>query len=315
MEIEKMEKETKVALVIGGIILAIIAFFILKPFQIVDSGNRGLRFTMGSLSERVEPEGIAWRWPLFQSIKEISIRPQQIDHSVEVGSDGAISKDNQTIGAGLTVFYKYDENRLVEMWRNTGEEKTKAILTQTLREVFKKVIGNYTIFEIAGNQEKIRAEVAEKFRADLSTGNYPVSITEVKIINYDWSDAFNKQIEETMERAQEVKQKEQELLITEQEAQKLVKQAEAEKQSLITKAEGEKEAASLMAEAKALEGDGIKRYNESIRTNMEQELAFRKLEIERIKAEKWTGVLVPSQVFTPIPLNLGSTMQDLGIVK
>ena len=310
-----MEKETKIAFAIGGMIVAIIAFLILKPFQIVDSGNKGLRFTMGSLSEKVENEGIAWKWPLFQSIKEVSIRPQQIDYEVEVGNDGAISKDNQTIGAGLTVFYKYDENRLVEMWRNTGEEKMKAILTQTLKESFKKVIGSYTIFEIAGNQEKIRAEVAEKFRGDLSAGNYPVQITEVKIINYDWSAAFEKQIEETMKRAQEVKQKEQELLITEQEAQKLVKQAEAEKQSLITKAEGEKEAAKLNAEAKALEGEGIRKYNEAIRANMDQELAFRKLEIEKIKADKWDGKLIPSQVFTPIPLNLGATMQDLGIVN
>lgn len=298
-----MEKETKIALAIGGIIVAIIAFMILKPFQIVDSGNRGLRFTMGSLSEKVEPEGIAWRWPLFQKVKEISIRPQQIDYEVEVGEDGAISNDNQTIGAGLTVFYKYDENRLVEMWRNTGEEKMKAILTQTLKESFKKVIGNYTIFEIAGNQEKIRSEVVEKFRGDLSAGNYPVQITEVKIVNYDWSDAFEKQIEETMKRAQEVKQKEQELLITEQEAQKLVKQAEAEKQSLITKAEGEKEAAKLNAEAKALEGEGIRKYNEEVAKNWDIELKKMQIQLEMNRVEKWNGQYIPNNMYGPIPVD------------
>lgn len=298
-----MEKETKIALAIGGIIVAIIAFMILKPFQIVNSGNRGLRFTMGSLSEKVEPEGIAWRWPLFQKVKEISIRPQQIDYEVEVGGDGAISNDNQTIGAGLTVFYKYDENRLVEMWRNTGEEKMKAILTQTLKESFKKVIGNYTIFEIAGNQEKIRSEVVEKFRGDLSAGNYPVQITEVKIVNYDWSDAFEKQIEETMKRAQEVKQKEQELLITEQEAQKLVKQAEAEKQSLITKAEGEKEAAKLNAEAKALEGEGIRKYNEEVAKNWDIELKKMQIQLEMNRVEKWNGQYIPNNMYGPIPVD------------
>jgi len=303
-----MEKETKIAFAIGGMIVAIIAFLILKPFQIVDSGNKGLRFTMGSLSEKVENEGIAWKWPLFQSIKEVSIRPQQIDYEVEVGNDGAISKDNQTIGAGLTVFYKYDENRLVEMWRNTGEEKMKAILTQTLKESFKKVIGSYTIFEIAGNQEKIRAEVAEKFRGDLSAGNYPVQITEVKIINYDWSAAFEKQIEETMKRAQEVKQKEQELLITEQEAQKLVKQAEAEKQSLITKAEGEKEAAKLNAEAKALEGEGIRKYNEEVAKNWDIELKKMQIQVEMNRINKWDGRFVSQNNYGPIPVQTGSVI-------
>jgi regulator of protease activity HflC (stomatin/prohibitin superfamily) len=118
-----------------------------------------------------------------------------------------------------------------------------------------------------------------------------------------------------MNRAQQVKQKEQEKLMAEQEAQKGVVQAEAQKAINITIAEGEKESAKLRAEAKALEGEGIKKYNESIRANMDLEIELRNLEIQKIKAEKWTGVLVPSQVFTPIPLNLQGTMQDTNIVK
>jgi regulator of protease activity HflC (stomatin/prohibitin superfamily) len=299
-----MQKETKVSLILAGILLAIVIFFVMKPFQVVNSGNRGLLFTMGALSDQVKGEGLNFKapWP-FQTIREVSIRPIQVDYTVEVGSDGAISKDNQTIGGTLTVFYKYDENRLVEMWRNTGEEKIKSIVAQTLKESFKKTIGAYTIFDIAGNQDKIRSEVAEKFRNDLATGNYPVQITEVKIVNYDWSDAFEKQIEETMKRAQEVKQKEQELLITEQEAQKLVKQAEAEKQSLVTRAEGEMEAAKLNAEAKALEGKGIKDYNTAVATNWDIELQKMKLEIEKIKAENWDGTYVPNNMYGPIPVD------------
>lgn len=307
-ELEDKQKAKRAIIYLVVIVVAFIAFLILKPFQIVDAGSRGLSFTLGALSDNVKGEGFNWKLPLVQSIKEITIRPIQVDYQVEVGSDGAISKDNQTIGAGLTVFYKYDESRLVEMWRNTGEEKIKSIIAQTLKENFKKSIGAYTIFEIASQQEKIRSEVAEKFRGDLSTGNYPIQVTELKIVNYDWSEAFEKQIEETMKRAQEVKQKEQELLITEQEAQKLVKQAEAEKTSLITRSEGEKESAKLRAEAKALEGEGIKRYNEAVRTNMEQEIKFREIEIQKILAEKWNGVRVPVNNYGPIPVSyLGET--------
>ena len=38
--------------------------------------------------------------------------------------------------------------------------------------------------------------------------------------------------------------------------------------ALIAKAEGEKEAAKLRAEAKALEGEGIRKYNASVQQNM-----------------------------------------------
>jgi regulator of protease activity HflC (stomatin/prohibitin superfamily) len=97
--------------------------------------------------------------------------------------------------------------------------------------------------------------------------------------------------------------KEQELLITEQEAQKLVKQAEAEKQSLVTRAEGEMEAAKLNAEAKALEGKGIKDYNTAVATNWDIELQKMKLEIEKIKAENWDGTYVPNNMYGPIPVD------------
>ena len=272
-------------------------------FEIINSGSRGLKFTMGHLSDTVLNEGINWKMPIFQSITEVTIRPMQLDHDVEVGSDGAITKDNQTIGADLTIFYKYDENKLVEMWRNTGEEKMKSILMQSLRENFKKTIGAYTIFDVANTQERIRADVEEKMRDDMSNGNYPIAITEVKIVNYDWSPAFDAQIQETMARAQQVKQKEQELLIAQNEQQKKVKEAEAEKQALITKAEGEKEAAKLRADAKALEGEGIRKYNESVAANWGIELKKIELNIEKMRVEKWNGVYVPNNMYGPIPVD------------
>ena len=138
---------------------------------------------------------------------------------------------------------------------------------------------------------------------------YPIEITEVKILNYDWSDVFDAQIEQTMTKTQEVKGKAQELLIAEQEAQKVVKTAEANKQALITEAEGEKEAARLNAEAKALEGEGIRKYNQSVQANMNLELKIRELEIAKIKAERWNGQYVPTNNYGPIPVQLGNVQQ------
>ena len=135
---------------------------------------------------------------------------------------------------------------------------------------------------------------------------YPITISELKITNYDWSDDFDKQIATTMERAQQVKQKQQELLIAEQEAQKKVKEAEAEKTALITRAEGEKEAAILIKDAKAAEGEGIKLYNEAVQKNMILEIELRKLEIERIKAQRWSGQYVPINNYGPIPVQTGN---------
>lgn len=299
-----MPTSLKLALYGVGLVIALIIFLAINPVVVVDSTERGLLFNWGALQQTVLEPGIHLRMPIKQKVETVTIQPIQLDHSVAVGSDGAITKDNQTVGADITVFYRYDTSRLPEMWQQYGTEKIKNIIMQTLREDFKVVLGEYDIFKLPISQAEIQNKVVEKTKGKLA--GYPIEITELKIVNYDWSDQFDSQIQETMSRAQQVKQKEQELLIAEQEAQKQVKQAEAQKTAIITKAEGEKEAARLNAEAKAMEGEGIRKYNESIAKNMDQEIRFRQLEIERLRVEKWNGQYVPVNNYGPIPLETGA---------
>jgi regulator of protease activity HflC (stomatin/prohibitin superfamily) len=301
--IEEKSKEFK--WVRNGIIAVVllILFFMFKPFTIVDAGNKGLKFRMGAIQNKVLDQGINWRMPLFESIKEITIRPMQLDESIPVASKGAVTKDNQTIGVDLTIFYSYRQDKLVSVYKDYGESTIKSIISTTLKESFKGVSGTYTIFELAMNQDEIRSKVFVQMTEKMA--NYPVIITELKTTNYDWSDEFDKQIAETMNRSQQVKQKEQEKLIAEQEAQKGVVKATAEKTMAITTAEGQKEAARLNAEAKALEGEGIRKYNESVAKNWDIELKKMQLQIEQTKANRWNGQYVPTNNYGPIPVQTG----------
>jgi regulator of protease activity HflC (stomatin/prohibitin superfamily) len=287
-------------------IVCIVLFFIFKPFEIVDAGSKGLKFRMGAIQNVVLDQGFNWNVPFVEKIKEITIRPIQLDDKVEVGANGAITKDNQTIGAQMTIFYTYDQNKLVSVYKDYSEDKLKSIISTTLKESFKGVVGNYTIFELPVKQDEIRSKIFEQIKSKMA--GYPINITELKTTNYDWSDDFDNQIKETMNKSQQVKQAEQELLITQQTAQKKVKEAEADKQAMITRSEGEKEAIRLQAEAKALEGDGIKKYNESVATNWDIELKKIQLQIEMTKAEKWNGQYVSTNNYTPIPLETGSLL-------
>jgi len=285
-------------------VLAIITLMIIltiNPVVKIEATERGLIKTWGKLDQTVLTPGLHFRLPIAQQVEHVTIQPLQLNHDVAVGADGAITKDNQTIGANLTVFYTYDQARLVEMYQQYGEDKTRSIITSTLRESFKSVIGNYDIFKLPVSQAEIQGKVFEDLKAKLA--NYPITLNELKVMNYDWSDQFDTQIANTMQKAQEVKQKEQELLIAEQEAQKQVKQAQAEKTATVTKAEGARDAAKLAAEAKALEGEGIKKYNESVATKWDIEVKKLELEIARIKAEKWNGVYVPNNMYGPIPVD------------
>lgn len=292
-------KRKKTFWIIGGLFLLLI----LHPFKIVQSNEVGLRFRLGALKQGVLEPGFHFRTPFLDKIKTISLQPMQLDHKVTVGGDGAITKDNQTIGADLTVFFVYQKDRATEMWAKYGVDKINSVLSATLRENFKSAIGTKDIFTLAGSQAAIQKEVFEGITDKLK--DYPITITELKIVNYDWADSFDQAIQQTMQRAQEVKRAEQELLLTEQQANKKVKEAEADKNALIAQAEGEKAAAQLRAEAKALEGEGIRKFNQAVQANVELELKLRALEIEKLRVERWNGQYVPNNNYGPIPVQTG----------
>lgn len=288
---------------VGIAVLCVFLFFILKPFTIIQSGSKGLKFSFGEIHNVVLPEGLNWKIPIYQTIEELTIRPMQLDFQVPVGPDGAITTDNQTIGATLTLFYKYKPSELVSLWQDTGLENIKAILKKTTESSFKFEIGKYTIFDVAPIQNKIQIDTFTAIKTFVS--KYPIEVTELRITNYDWPDSFETQIVETMKMAQKVKQKAQDLLVTEQEAQKQVKQAEAKKQALVLESEGRKIAAGNDAEAKKLEGEGIRKFNESVEKNMVLELKLRELDIEKMRVQKWNGQYVPNNMYGPIPFSHG----------
>ena len=133
----------------------------------------------------------------------------------------------QTIGTQCTVFWKYDESRLLEAVKNyTDFSLTESIRAATLSST-KEVIGTFTIYELVEKQNEVQNKVTSSVNEKIAM--YPIILTQVTIGNWDWPDSFDQQIAETMKRAQQVKQAQQELLITEQNAQKQIRRPRPER--------------------------------------------------------------------------------------
>lgn len=280
-----------------GLAIAVVVFAILNPFTTVKSTERGVVYKFGAVSSKLG-EGLHFVIPFIESVKRIPIIPQQMEIWIVVGDGGAITKDNQTIGADMTVFYKFPDAEILNIARNFGTEVLQQKIKKDTVEAFKQAIGSKTIFDVAQTQEEIRAKVKEVAIAKL--GTYPIVIDDIKISNYDWSEQFDQQIAQTMKIAQEAKQQEQQL-----------KKVEIEAQQAVKKAEANKEAERLNAEAMELKGKWVKAYNDAITSNqrnMELEIELKKLEIEKIKAEKWNGQYVPINNYGPIPVSYSSKL-------
>lgn len=302
--VSKISKEVKkLPKVVFGLFLIIFSVFAVNPFRVVPAGSKGILITFGDAQKDLNA-GLHLIVPIAQNIKTITLKPIYSDYEIEAAANGALTSDNQTIGLKMTYFFKYNPSKIISVYKEFGEDQIKQIISKSAIECIKEEIGKYTIYTIAANQNKIQTNVYTSLKSRLL--DYPIDLTELKITNYDWSDDFDHQIKETMNKAQAVKQKEQELLMSEQEAQKAVKTAEAQKTAMILQAQGDSATAALRAKAKELEGEGIRKFNEAVSKNTSLEIELRKLEIEKIKAEKWNGQYVSTNNYGPIPIQNGS---------
>lgn len=275
-----------------GLFVAVVVLVAFRPFTTVKSTERGVVYKFGAVNSKLW-EGLHFVIPFVESVKKIPITPQEMDLELPVAENGAITKDNQTIGANISIFYRFNDAEILDLAKNYGVDIVKQKVQKDTLEAFKQAIGQNTIFDVAQNQEKIRSQV--KKMTNEKIGEYPVVIDDIKISNYDWSEEFDNQIASTMKIAQEAKQQEQQL-----------KKVEIEAQQAVKKAEANKEAERLNAEAMELKGKGVKAYNDAITSNqrnMELEIQLKKLEIEKIKAEKWNGQYVPINNYGPIPVS------------
>jgi regulator of protease activity HflC (stomatin/prohibitin superfamily) len=289
-------------------VVILIAVIIAWPAKIVGANERGIRYTFGEASETVLEPGIHLHAPFFGEIRTWKITPNKISLNIEIDDKGAISKDNQIIGARLIIYWNYDPSRLYEVATKYDNRSIENLLNSQANSSMKAIIGQYTIFDLAANQDVIGQKVQDLVNKQVTS--YPVTITQLNISNFDWSSEFDAQIQATMNAAQQVRQAEQKANIAEQENRRLLIESKAKAEADIAASEGRLEVAKNDAEslrekangerdAQITKGEGVQKYNSLVAQNLSIEIRLKELEIEKIRAERWNGKQIPDYV----PLN------------
>jgi regulator of protease activity HflC (stomatin/prohibitin superfamily) len=274
--------------------------------SVIDPNERGIDVKLGQMQDVIIQPGLHWKAPFITHTRKFKLEPKVYEVTFSVGNDGAITKDMQTVGATVAVRYVYDESRLkdiVTLYANGSV--IESAMKDNVKASLKETTGKYSIYELVAEQNTITAEVAKAMLDRMA--NYPISINQTTITNWDWSDDFDRQIKETANRTQQVKQAEQEANIAAAQAQKLVKEAEAKKQAAeldaqaeIARAQGEAEAKKIKADADAYEAKRIAENQQAYQKQWDYEIA-------KIRAEKWNGVEVSNQsIYVPNTYDLKS---------
>ena len=235
------------------IVLMLIVGGLFSSWVVIEPGHTGVVVTMGKVEENVLQEGFHFKIPFIQEIIKIDNRIVKLEVQTE-----AFSKDLQTVTTNLAINYRVDTKKSYSIYKNVGSNYESVLVIPAVNEVLKAISSSYTAEESVTNRTLISDGLVEGLNAKLNDAG--LYVTDVNIIDFDFSDAFIQAIEE--------KQVAQQKLLT----------AETEKQTAIAKAQAEAETIKIKAEAEA---EANKVLSQSITTNV----------IEYNKIEKWDGKL------------------------
>lgn len=239
--------------VITVIVIVLAAIVLINCLTVVEPGHTGVVVTLGRVEERVMQEGIHFKIPFVQEVVKIDNRIIKLEVSTE-----AFSKDLQSVQTTLAINYRVDTSKSYSIYKNIGSAYEAVLIDPAVNEVLKATTAKYTAEESVTN----RTLVSEGLVAGLNEklNEIGLYITDVNIINFDFSDAYITAIEEK------------------QVAQQQLLKAETEKQTKITNAEAEAEAIKIKAEAEA-------EANRILAESITEEL------VDYNKIEKWDGQL------------------------
>lgn len=152
----------------------------------VDTGEVAIISRFGKVV-RTEPEGLHFKTPYIEGKTFMSTREETISLQYEVSS-----KDIQTVLTDVVVQYKIVDAEAV--YRSFKADYNNRLLLPRIAEAVQSTSSRYTIEELIEHRQQLASEMAAAIKSDIE--NYGILITKVSIVNHDFSDSFERAIEE-----------------------------------------------------------------------------------------------------------------------
>ena len=255
--------EFKKYLKMGGFtgIAGFILILALTNCYTVDTGEVAIISTFGKIT-KVENEGLHVKIPFvqgktFMETREktyIFGRTDEMDTTMEVST-----KDMQSIKLEFTVQASItDPEKLYRAFNNKHEQR---FIRPRVKEIIQATIAKYTIEEFVSKRAEISRLIFEDLKDDFA--QYGLSVSNVSIVNHDFSDEYEKAIE------------------SKKVAEQAVEKARAEQEKLKVEAENKVKLAEYALQEKELQAKA-----NAVESNSLTPQLLRKMAIE-----KWDGKL------------------------
>ena len=257
-EIASVKKPSKLPIFMA--VLCLIAMFVI-PFSIrtVDTGEIAVVKRLGKVHS-VETAGTHFAFWVTDKYVMYDAKVQNIE-----GSTMAYSSDAQTMDVAMTIQYQIMGDKVVDIATHYGSlEALQNRIASVAVEQTKAVLSSYKAMDIIANRAAVSPAVENAIMTAVGD-EYYVDIVTVALTNIDFSDAFERAVEDKM--------------IAEQAKLK----ADYENQTKIAKVQAEIEIAKAEAESIMIKAEAEAKANDILNASLTDRI------IEKTMADKWDG--------------------------
>lgn len=175
---------------IGGLISFII---LLNSFTTVNVGEKAVVTGFGQIKGTLS-QGFHWINP-FYDIHTFNLRNNKYDTLANAGT-----VDIQKADVSVTVNFNIEESKVSEIYQTYGDDFMSKVFAQNVQEAAKSAAAKFTASELITKRDEFKAA----FKDNLST-KMPniIAITDVAITNVDFSESFDKSVEDKVKAEQE----------------------------------------------------------------------------------------------------------------
>jgi len=222
----KISKVLKVGLL--SLLLLIVCF---GSWTIIGPGERGVVTRLGAVQDRIMFEGLHFKIPLVEGVKEMDVKTQKIETEAD-----AASRDMQQVTSTIALNYHLNPGAVNKLYQEIGKDYKKRIIDPSIQEAVKASTAKYNAEELISKRPMVRADMEAYITEKLA--KYHILVDGLNIVNFQFSPEFDKSIEAKQVAVQEALQ-----------AQNILDKIVIEKQQKITEAQGEAEAIRIKGEA------------------------------------------------------------------
>ncbi len=177
-------------LVVRIVFVVILVLALLTSIRQVNTGQLAVVTRFGKVTNRELGEGIHLVMPFgIERVARYDVKVQKDESEVS-----AASKDLQDVTGTVALNYRIDAKRVSQIHQEIGPNFALKLIEPALQETFKATSAKYSASELITNRSEVKSEALKGVKERLE--QYGIMVDDLSIVDFKFSPAFAKAIEE-----------------------------------------------------------------------------------------------------------------------